>query len=47
MTRAEGPAPKSRCRSLLGVRALATGAYVPDAVVTNEMLQATLGCDPA
>jgi 3-oxoacyl-[acyl-carrier-protein] synthase-3 len=30
----------------MGVRALATGAYVPEHVVTNELLQETLGCDP-
>jgi 3-oxoacyl-[acyl-carrier-protein] synthase-3 len=30
----------------MGVRALATGAYVPEHVVTNELLQDTLGCDP-
>ncbi|NBO92604.1 MAG: ketoacyl-ACP synthase III [Planctomycetia bacterium] len=30
----------------MGIRALATGAYVPDNVVTNERLQELLGCDP-
>lgn len=46
MTICEPPAPIRPPRSLMGVRALATGAYVPDVVVTNEMLQASLGCDP-
>jgi 3-oxoacyl-[acyl-carrier-protein] synthase-3 len=36
---------RPRCRSLLGVRILATGSYVPDAVVTNEHLHQRLGCD--
>jgi 3-oxoacyl-[acyl-carrier-protein] synthase-3 len=34
-------------RSLLGVRVLATGSYVPDPVVTNEDLHQRLGFDPA
>jgi 3-oxoacyl-[acyl-carrier-protein] synthase-3 len=29
----------------MGVRVLATGGYVPDAVITNEHLHARLGCD--
>jgi 3-oxoacyl-[acyl-carrier-protein] synthase-3 len=30
----------------MGVRILATGSYVPDAVVTNDHLHYRLGCDP-
>jgi 3-oxoacyl-[acyl-carrier-protein] synthase-3 len=37
------PLPRPRCRSLLGVRVLGTGSYVPDAVVTNEHLHARFG----
>src|SRR5436309_10280076 len=39
------PSPRPRCRSLRGVRVLATGSYVPDSVVTNEHLHARLGFD--
>src|SRR5437868_6901239 len=39
------PSPRPPCRSLTGVRVLATGSYVPDAVVTNEHLHARLGFD--
>ncbi|HMP03126.1 MAG TPA: beta-ketoacyl-ACP synthase III [Gemmatales bacterium] len=34
------------CQKLMGVRVLATGAYVPDAVVTNEHLGRMFRCDP-
>src|SRR5438046_6426333 len=37
--------PRPRCRKLTGVRVLATGSYVPDAVVTNDHLHARLGFD--
>jgi 3-oxoacyl-[acyl-carrier-protein] synthase-3 len=37
--------PRPRCRSLLGVRVLGTGSYVPDAVVTNEHLYERFGFD--
>ncbi|MGH7193177.1 MAG: 3-oxoacyl-ACP synthase III family protein, partial [Candidatus Saccharimonadales bacterium] len=33
-------------RRLMGVQVVATGSYVPDAVVTNEDLHARLGFDP-
>lgn len=33
-------------RRLTGVRIIGTGSYVPDAIVRNEDLQASLGCDP-
>lgn len=36
----------SRTRSLLGVRIISSGAYVPDVVVSNERLQAERGFDP-
>src|SRR3954465_4801237 len=39
------PSPRPRCRSLRGVRILATGSYVPDSVVTNEHLHQRLGFD--
>jgi 3-oxoacyl-[acyl-carrier-protein] synthase-3 len=39
------PLPRPRCRSLLGVRVLGTGSYVPDAVVTNDHLQQRFGFD--
>src|SRR5437899_10431880 len=39
------PLPRPRCRSLMGVRVVATGSYVPDAVVTNAHLQQRFGCD--
>jgi 3-oxoacyl-[acyl-carrier-protein] synthase-3 len=35
--------PRPRCRSLMGVRVLGTGSYVPDAVVTNDHLQQRFG----
>jgi 3-oxoacyl-[acyl-carrier-protein] synthase III len=39
------PLPRPRCRKLTGVRVLATGSYVPDAIVTNEHLHQRLGFD--
>jgi 3-oxoacyl-[acyl-carrier-protein] synthase-3 len=39
------PSPRPRCRSLPGVRILATGSYVPEVVVTNEQLHDRLGYD--
>jgi 3-oxoacyl-[acyl-carrier-protein] synthase-3 len=36
---------RPRCRSLTGVRVVATGSYVPEGVVTNEHLRQRLGCD--
>src|SRR5205823_6533627 len=39
------PSPRPRCRRLTGARVLATGSYVPDAVVTNDHLHQKLGCD--
>src|ERR1700758_1566632 len=37
---------RPRPRSLMGVRILATGGYVPEGVVTNEQLERSLGCKP-
>src|SRR5258707_2825406 len=37
--------PRPRCRSLMGVKIIGTGGYVPDAVVTNEHLKLRLGCE--
>src|SRR5262245_6835421 len=39
------PSSRPRCRSLMGVRIIGTGSYVPDAVVTNDHLHARLGFD--
>src|SRR3954465_11846503 len=39
------PSPRPRCRSLRGVRILATGSYVPDSVVDNHHLHQRLGFD--
>jgi 3-oxoacyl-[acyl-carrier-protein] synthase-3 len=45
MSHERPPLIRPRCRSLTGVRVLATGSYVPDAVVTNDHLHARLGFD--
>src|SRR3989440_5045180 len=37
--------PRPRCRRLTGVRVVATGSYVPDAVVTNDHLFERFGFD--
>ncbi len=39
------PLPRPRCRSLMGVRILGTGSYVPDAVVSNDHLHQRFGFD--
>ncbi len=39
------PLPRPRCRSLMGVKIIGTGGYVPDAVVTNQHLKEQLGCE--
>src|SRR5947209_2819181 len=39
------PLPRPRCRSIMGVRVVGTGSYVPDAVVTNEHLFQRFGFD--
>src|SRR3954463_766827 len=43
MNEERAPSPRPRCRRLTGVRVLATGSYVPDAVVTNSHLHARFG----
>src|SRR5215217_3737385 len=37
--------PRPKCRSLMGVRFVGTGKYVPDMVVGNDHLHARLGFD--
>jgi 3-oxoacyl-[acyl-carrier-protein] synthase-3 len=37
--------PRPRCRSLMGVRVVGTGSYVPDSVVTNDHLHRKFGFD--
>jgi 3-oxoacyl-[acyl-carrier-protein] synthase III len=39
------PSPRPRCRRLTGVQILATGSYVPDAIVTNDHLHQRFGFD--
>lgn len=39
------PLPRPRCRSLMGVRIIGTGSYVPDHVITNDHLHQRLGFD--
>src|SRR5215212_3625654 len=41
----ERAVPLPRCRSLMGVRVVGTGKYVPDMVVSNDHLHARLGFD--
>jgi len=41
----ERPSPRPKCRSLMGVRVVGSGKYIPDAVVTNDHLHARLGFD--
>src|SRR4029079_8281703 len=41
----ERSTPRPRCRSLMGVRVVGTGKYVPDMVVGNDHLHARLGFD--
>src|SRR6478609_9370987 len=45
MNEDRAPSLRPRCRSLTGVRVLATGSYVPDAVVTNDHLHERFGHD--
>ncbi|HJZ56479.1 MAG TPA: beta-ketoacyl-ACP synthase III [Gemmataceae bacterium] len=39
------PLPRPKCRSLMGIRVVGTGKYVPDMVVGNDHLHARLGFD--
>src|SRR5262245_8678236 len=41
----ERPSSRPKCRSLMGVRVVGTGKYVPDMVVDNQHLHARLGFD--
>src|SRR5437016_6167655 len=45
MSDERSPLPRPRCRSLMGVRVIGTGSYVPDAVVSNDHLHARFGFD--
>jgi 3-oxoacyl-[acyl-carrier-protein] synthase-3 len=45
MTQDRSPLPRPRCRSLMGLKIVGTGSYVPEAVVTNDHLHAKLGFD--
>jgi 3-oxoacyl-[acyl-carrier-protein] synthase III len=45
MTEERSPLPRPRCRRLTGVRVLATGSYIPDAVVSNDHLHQRFGFD--
>src|SRR5271156_6113117 len=45
MNEERSPSLRPRCRSLKGIRILATRSYVPDAVVTNDHLHQRLGFD--
>jgi 3-oxoacyl-[acyl-carrier-protein] synthase-3 len=45
MTEERIASPRPRCRSLAGVKVLATGSYVPDTVVSNEHLHQRFGFD--
>ncbi len=45
MTHERTSSPRPPCRRLMGVRVVASGSYVPDAVVNNEHLRQRLGCD--
>lgn len=39
------PLPRPRCRSLMGLKIVGSGKYLPDSVVSNEHLHAKLGFD--
>lgn len=41
----ERPFQRPKCRSLMGLRVVGSGKYVPDSVVSNEHLHARLGFD--
>jgi 3-oxoacyl-[acyl-carrier-protein] synthase-3 len=45
MNSERSPLPRPRCRSLTGVRVVATGSYVPESVVSNDHLYQRLGFD--
>ncbi len=45
MNEDRSPIPRPVCRRLTGVKIIATGSYVPDAVVTNEHLHQRFGFD--
>src|SRR3954451_12303940 len=45
MTEERTPPPRPRCRSLMGVRVIGTGSYVPEVVISNDHLHQRLGHD--
>lgn len=45
MNEERSPSARPACRAIPGVKVLATGSYVPDAVVTNEHLHERFGFD--
>lgn len=45
MSEERAPSRRPTCRSLMGVKILSTGSYVPDQVITNSVLQEQFGCD--
>jgi 3-oxoacyl-[acyl-carrier-protein] synthase-3 len=45
MSEERTPSARPRCRSLTGVKVIASGSYVPDAVVTNDHLFERFGFD--
>jgi 3-oxoacyl-[acyl-carrier-protein] synthase III len=45
MTHERTSSPRPACHRLMGVRVIATGSYVPDAVINNEHLHQRLGFD--
>src|ERR1700756_2114965 len=45
MSEERTPSARPRCRSLMGVKMVATGSYVPDAIVSNDHLHQRLGFD--
>src|SRR5262249_51652859 len=45
MTTERSSPARPRCRSLMGLRVVGTGSYVPDAVVTNDHLHQRFGFD--
>src|SRR5437879_6810793 len=45
MSDERSPSGRPSCRSLMGVKILATGSYVPDAVISNDHLHQRFGFD--
>lgn len=45
MMTTDRPSPRPKCRSLMGVRVVGSGKYLPETVVSNEQLQSRFGFD--